>query len=245
MKPASTLSQLPSSAVNRFTLLIHGLGRFVAAAAGPRYLQDKTAGLLLALASFRLDHIAKRFDRVITRLRNGTLESREPPPPTDSRQESGASSYYLGSPLGCLPKDFGWLVLLAPQASCYADELRDMLDDPEVAEQLAAVPQIAKLLRPIGNMLGVHSDLIGSGPRGLPRRPGARTQTYHPKPRPCPQQRHRLPPHPPHPGATRRDPRFFPGPHAQKRLKPATPKHAHIVANVQQTPFHVISPLIR
>lgn len=171
MKPASTLSQLPSSAVNRFILLIHGLGRFVAAAAGPRYLQDKGVGLLLALACFHLDHIAKRFERLITRLRNGTLESGEPRLPTASRQESGASSYYLGSPLGCLPKDFGWLVLLAPEASCFAHELREALEDPEVAEQFAATPQIAKPLRPIGNMLGVHSDLIGSGPRGLPRRP--------------------------------------------------------------------------
>jgi hypothetical protein len=171
VKPASTLSQLSSSAINRFTSFIRGVGRFVAAAAGPRYLEDKTAGVLLALACFHLDHVAKRFDRLITRLRNGTLESREPPLLTGSRQESGGPSYYLGSPLGCLPKGFGWLVLLAPEASCFADELRDMVEDPEVAEQLAAAPQIAKLFRPIGNMLGVQSDLIGSGPRGLSRRP--------------------------------------------------------------------------
>ena len=40
-----------------------------------------------------------------------------------------------------------------PDLVCYAGQFRHLLSYPEVTELLAAAPQIARLLRPVGRLL--------------------------------------------------------------------------------------------
>ncbi len=55
-----------------------------------------------------------------------------------------------------LPRRFAWLRQYLPETAIYADQLQQLLADPEIAALVAQVPQAGKILRPICRMLGVQ-----------------------------------------------------------------------------------------
>jgi hypothetical protein len=55
-----------------------------------------------------------------------------------------------------LPRRFGWLPQRVPETAIFANQLQQLLADPEIAALLAQCPQAGKILRPICRMLGVQ-----------------------------------------------------------------------------------------
>ena len=75
------------------------------------------------------------------------------PPPTNHRPK--------------YPTEHGWLVAdLKHEAAFYRTKLEDLLAEPGVAELLAAIPQIHRILNPIRSALALPTHL----PRHIPRR---------------------------------------------------------------------------
>jgi len=68
-----------------------------------------------------------------------------------------------------LPRGFAWLIRLAPETACGAEQLRYFLADPEVAALLAAAPRMAQALRPLCRMLGVE---VARSPESIARARG-------------------------------------------------------------------------
>jgi hypothetical protein len=67
-----------------------------------------------------------------------------PGPRAETRQESPR-----------LPRTFGWLVRVAPEAASYRSQLQHFLSDPEIATLLSAAPQTRRMLRPLCRMLAI------------------------------------------------------------------------------------------
>lgn len=131
----------PATPADRFARLIEALCRSVAARGG-----RGLAGPLAILLWGRLRRMAERFASLAARLRAGRLSA----DPATGR--SGRS----GPPPRPLPRGVAWLIRLVPEAAVSGSQLQHLLADPEMAEFIAAAPQIGRLLRPLCRMLGVH-----------------------------------------------------------------------------------------
>jgi hypothetical protein len=173
----------PAPAV-RFALLIEGLCRAVAA----RSAGGALGGALIILIWGRLRRMAARLSRLAARVH-------EFPPPAPASHRSGRS----GPPPARLPKSFGWLVRLVPQAAASAAQLQHLLADPEFAALAAAAPQAGRILRPLCRMLGIRPPPGPLTPPPLTRRPRPRApappRRAAPGPAP-PVASHRAPPPP-------------------------------------------------
>jgi hypothetical protein len=145
----------PPAPADRFARLIEGLCQAIAA----RGAASGLAVPLMVLIWSRLRRMAARFARLADRVRAGTL-------PRRAARRSGKS----GPPPPRLPGNFAWLVRLVPQAAAGGSQLRHLLADPEMAELLAAAPQMGRILRPLCRMLGVRPP---PGPLAPPPRPRA------------------------------------------------------------------------
>ena len=55
-----------------------------------------------------------------------------------------------------LPRGFGWLVRLVPEAACSGAQLQHLLSEPGMAELLAGTPGAKRVLRPLCRMLAVE-----------------------------------------------------------------------------------------
>jgi len=56
-----------------------------------------------------------------------------------------------------LPREFGWVGRMLPEAGKYAGALRYLLRDPEIAVLLEKAPQAGRMLRPLCRLLGVQT----------------------------------------------------------------------------------------
>lgn len=54
-----------------------------------------------------------------------------------------------------LPQGFGWLPRVSPEAEAYVPQMRDILNEPALAELLANAPIVRRTLLSLCNMLGV------------------------------------------------------------------------------------------
>ena len=153
---------------DRLALIIAGLWRALAA----RCETDRPVAPILALAGLRLHELAARFAALVASLRAGRLPA--PPAPRWVRDTLRLPPLpALPNPYR-LPRRFGWLVRLAPEAEAYGEQVQDLLADPEMAALLAGSPQASRILRPLCRMLGirVQADAGGPGP-GSPVLPAA------------------------------------------------------------------------
>jgi hypothetical protein len=127
-------------------------------------LEGRSAVMLFAfrmLISRRIIDRAREVVRLIEALRAGTLLTRRSPAPGLTRMrrtlddaEPGAAA---AGPKAVLPRGFGWLLPLVPcQAACCGAGLLNLLEDPEMAELLAASPRLVRTLKPLCRMLGVR-----------------------------------------------------------------------------------------
>ena len=144
----------PSSATDRFALLIEALCASVAASHA-----RGLAGPVIVLIWGRLRRMAARFAAAAI-----------PAAPRASRpaQSRPALSRPGADGRPRLPGGFGWLIRLSPAAACHGGQLQRLLADPEMAALLAATPRMARVLRPLCRMLAVEP------PPGLLTPPGAR-----------------------------------------------------------------------
>jgi hypothetical protein len=62
------------------------------------------------------------------------------------------------------PRRFGWLVIAASyQAAGFGSQLRAALETPEMVALLTAVPQAARVLRPLCRMLAIEGAVLRPG----------------------------------------------------------------------------------
>jgi hypothetical protein len=164
---------VPPTPAENFAILLTWLSQSVAAMMGGERLPLK----LIALITGRLRRIKQRFAALAARIRDGRYVPRH-------RQKAA------GRPLppDPLPKKFGWLLPLVPDAVGYRGQFENLLRDPEMAALIAAAPApMAKTLRPLCRMLGLTPPPILAPPERKPR-PKRATQAAAPEkpPRPWP-----------------------------------------------------------
>ena len=131
----------PSSATDRFALLIEALCESVAASHS-----RGLAGPVIVLIWGRLRRMAARFAAAAI---PAAPRASRPVPSRPAVSRRGAD----GRPR--LPGGFGWLIRLSPAAACHGGQLQRLLADPEMAALLAATPRMGRVLRPLCRMLAV------------------------------------------------------------------------------------------
>src|SRR4051794_25959154 len=149
-------STAPPSAIglsDRLALIVEGLCRALAA----RGAKDRSAVPLIVLAWTRLRRLSARFASLAATVRAGRLAAapaargradprpalpRRAIPPASQPEAWPATPSLPVSPLpNRLPREFGWLLRLAPEAAAYGGQVQHLLADPELAALLAEVPQ--------------------------------------------------------------------------------------------------------
>jgi hypothetical protein len=152
----------------RFALIVAGLAALVA----HRFLRDPRLQSLIVPLWTRLTRTARRFERLMARLAANRAPRPRPSGPHRPNADRAATP---------LPTGHGWLIRALPQeAAAYAAQLESLLAEPGVADLLAAHPAAARILRPLGRMLGLHAlapkrnrpkpSIQAAAPRVAPRR---------------------------------------------------------------------------
>jgi len=191
----------PADLSDRFAAILEGLYQATA-----RTVRDPVSGLLILLICGRLRRITARFAALAARYAAGTLRplrtpateprtpSLHPPPPRNP------------PPRDPLPRGYAWLIRLVPGAANFGTQLQYLLSQPEMAEMIAAVPQMSRLLRPLCRALAAHPTpkLPPDPPRTRPPAPPRPPREKQPRPvsdKPDPRILRRKPP-PDEPGIT-------------------------------------------
>jgi hypothetical protein len=149
---------LPNGLPDRLALIIQGICRVLTA----RCIEDLSVAPLMHLAWMRLHRLSARFAALVFAVRAGRLASaplgsstmagtrrRADPAPAFSEPPDFPQEYVL-------PRGFGWLLELAPDAASYSGQVEQLLEDPEMVALLAHAPEAAgRILRPLFRMLGI------------------------------------------------------------------------------------------
>jgi hypothetical protein len=203
----------PAELSDRFAAVLEGLYRATA-----RTVRDPVSGLLILLICGRLRRITARFAALAARYAAGTLRPLRTPateprtePRTEPCTEPGAPGPHPPPPRNPPPRDklprgYAWLIRLVPGAANFGSQLTYLLSQPEMAEMIAAVPQMSRLLRPLCRALAAHPTppLPPDPPRTGPPRPPRPKREKPPRPpreNPDPRILRRKPP-PDEPGIT-------------------------------------------
>ena len=175
------MSHPPLVPETRFATLIAWLSGAVSAMSGG----DRLSYLLIARIIDRLRGIKQRFVRLAAKIRDGKYAPRRfaPHRPAETPRPREAEK---------LPRKFGWLLPLVPDAVCYRSQLEFLLRDPEFSALLAAAPaSLGRPLRSLCWMLRLDPpDMIA---------PPARPRPLRKKPKPVAPEPPPEPPRPPHP----------------------------------------------
>jgi hypothetical protein len=154
---------------------------------------------VIALITNRLRGIKQRFVRLAARIVAGTYAPRQvvaPPRPPIDRPPIDRKPREKNP----LPRKFGWLVKLVPEATCYGSQLEYLFRDPEMAALLAAAPApMGRALRSLCHMLGLAPPAVIALPAGPRKKRVPRPKVPEP------------PLHPPHPPGTPEWLRTMPG----------------------------------
>jgi len=157
-----------------FTAILADLRSTIGAAAG----RTPARAPLCTLVWAYLARAARRFDRLYTQWRAGTLPA--PGPARPARLDTPRPATPRTTPR--LPAGYAWIIGLAGhQAANLGSQLTHLLARPDAAEFLREVPGAARMLRPLCHAL--------AQPEPIPRPPRPRP----PRPRPA------RPPKPPAP----------------------------------------------
>jgi hypothetical protein len=116
---------------------------------------------------WRIRRLANRFAALIARAIAGTLPTprlRKPPVPPEPVAPDAAlaeATHRRPRKPDPLPREHGWLIRMLPALAPYASGLEGMIyHDPQMAELIAAAPQVGRILRPLLWALGGHVPLI-------------------------------------------------------------------------------------
>ncbi len=141
-----------------FATLLQWLTKAVVAMMGGERLPLQLIGLI----TDRIRRIKQRFTHLAARVAAGKYVPRHPATPP--RRRPGQAP----PPPDGLPRKFGWLLKLVPDAVQYRGQLENLLRDPEMAALLAAAPgPMARPLRSLCNMLGLVQPEILAPPRSI------------------------------------------------------------------------------
>ena len=137
------MSIAPRTPAECFATLIAWLSRSVGAMSGG----DRLSHLLIGQIIDRLRFINQRFRGLAARIRDGRYRFRSVAP------HPRAATPRRADPL---PKTFGWLLPLVPDAVASRAQLEDLFRDPAMADLMQAAPaSLARPLRSLCRMLGV------------------------------------------------------------------------------------------
>jgi hypothetical protein len=115
-----------------------------------------------------IGRFAARLERLLERWQAGTLPRPRARPRPEAAPDAEAKPR---APAIRFPPANGWLTRMLPQLHTSGGELIHLLNRPEMAEFLEAVPQARRLLRPICRMLGLRPIHMAVLARPAPRRP--------------------------------------------------------------------------
>ncbi len=165
-----------------FFAIIAALGRFVGSRRDTRTkwstpIEPLPVPLIVAVWS-RLMDLNRRFQALMVQIRAGTLPkprvrgpqeaarrkarraelaAMDPPPPPRPPPRRGLPLAY--GPMAPLPRDFGYVLRLVPwHAAPLANQMRILLETPEMAAIIAATPQLQRVLRQLCHMLGITTE---------------------------------------------------------------------------------------
>jgi hypothetical protein len=167
---------IPLTPTERFVATMAGLRQAVAARIANRTPWGTPiaplAPALIVLLWGRLGRMVQRFVALATKLREGRLQ---PPRRRPARPRTASRPPPVPPPgLRCFrPRGRAWLIRLVPAAAGYGSQLDYLLHDPEMVAMIAAAPQMARILRPLCQALGV------TPAPPLPR-PGTPPEPWHP-----------------------------------------------------------------
>jgi hypothetical protein len=167
--PAPVQAFAPDLA-RRVALIVANLAALVA----HRFLREPRLSSLIIPLWTRLTRTARRFDRLMAQI----AANRAPKPRAPSPHRPTPNTVRAAAPL---PTGHAWLIRALPsEAAAYAAQLESLLAEPAVADLLAAHPAAARILRPLGRMLGLSAL--------APKRaaPPRRAATPRPPPAPAP-----------------------------------------------------------
>jgi hypothetical protein len=143
---------LPTGLADRLALILEGLCQALAAHA----VKDRSTVPLIVLAWTRLRRLSVRFARLAAAVRAGRLASapapRRPPAapaPALPRLPALPQPYRL-------PRGFGWLLRLVPDAAVHRGQIEHWLAEPELAALLGEAPRAGRILRALCGMLGIR-----------------------------------------------------------------------------------------
>ena len=162
---SAAASEPPSDPAEILAAIVEGLCGAIAA----RCAKERPASPIARLAWTRLRRLAVWFAALMAEFRAGRLAAasaalrRGPAVPALPRVPA--------SPPPRLPRGFGWLIRLVPEAICFAGQVEHWLSAPELAPLLAASPQARRRLRPLCRMPGIRPGPALSTPRREPPAP--------------------------------------------------------------------------
>ncbi len=120
----------------------------------------------------RVSTIRRRLERLLLRFRAGKLQAAMSRVVTPGPR-APKNPYVL------MPRKWGWMLEAGKHNAAYfTNQLRDLLNTPEMVELLEAAPQAKRMLRPLCRALGVDLAWMVTAPR-VPK-----PRTPRPKPEP-------------------------------------------------------------
>jgi hypothetical protein len=141
---------------------------------------DRLSYALIGLIIDRIRCIKQRVARLAARIRDGRYQFRIVTAP-----RSGTPGPRPPDPL---PKKFGWLLKLVPEAVQYRGQLENLFRDAEMAALLAAAPaSLGRPVRSLCHMLGLRPPEI-LAPPAKPRPPRQKTPPPEAPPPPPPRR---------------------------------------------------------
>ena len=153
---------------DRFAWLFDGLCKAIGVDAQRQRME---AALAWAIWN-RVRMLGDRLIALAERVRAGRLPRRRvrrsgtphpDPPPQGGREREASTGPAASTPLAqclpaaSLPREFGWVGRMLPEAAKYAGALQYLLRDPETLALLEKAPQAGRMLRPLCQLLGVQT----------------------------------------------------------------------------------------
>jgi hypothetical protein len=147
--PAPNLAPIQALApdlARRVALIVAGLAALVA----HRFLRAPRLKSLIIPLWTRLTRTARRFERLMANIAANRAPKPRPPRLHRAKPDPARTT--------SLPAGHGWLIRALPQeAAAYAAQLESLLAEPAATDLLAAHPAAARILRPLGRMLGLNA----------------------------------------------------------------------------------------
>jgi hypothetical protein len=156
VEPTPTQAPVQASAPDigrRFAQIMDALARLVA----ERFCRNPLLGPLTLLLHTRLRRAGVRFEHLMARIAANRPRRPGPSRPRPGRPHRPPVNELLAA---CppLPTARLWLIRAIPyEAACLASQLQHLMAEPAAADLLAAHPEIYRILRPLGRMLGIDA----------------------------------------------------------------------------------------